>query len=104
MSDRKENKTQKMIEQLQKNSVHKRMTHQEAKERNERFKQFIKDKSVQAQLADVKATKRLKLLMDLYKAKSNEDVPRTAAYKVMNEVTESKTNSSKWKQNFFYSS
>ena len=94
MSDKKENKTQKMIEQLQKNSVHKRMTHQEAKERNERFKQFIKDKSVQAQLADVKATKRLKLLMDLYKAKSNEDVPRTAAYKVMNEVTESTTNSS----------
>ena len=95
MSDKKENKTQKMIKQLQKNAVKKRMTHQEAKERNERFKQFIKDKDVQAQLADVKATKRLKLLMDLYKSKSNEDVPRTAAYKVMNEVTESQTNPSK---------
>ena len=104
MSDKKENKTQKMIEQLQKSQVRKRMSHQEAKEQNERFKVFIKDKAVQAQLADVKATKRLKLLMDLYKAKANEDVPRTAAYKVMNEVSESKTNQSHWKQNFFYSS
>ena len=88
MSEKKENKTEKMIEQLQKNAVKKRMSHQAAKERNERFKAFIKDKDVQAQLADVKATKRLKLLMDLYKAKSKEEVPRTAAYKVMNEISE----------------
>lgn len=88
MSEKNENKTQKMIEQLQKNAVKRRMSHQEAKERNERFKAFIKDKDVQAQLADVKATKRLKLLMELYKAKSKEEVPRTAAYKVMNEISE----------------
>ena len=94
MSEKKENKTEKMIEQLQKNAVKKRMSHQEAKERNERFKAFIKDKDVQAQLADVKATKRLKLLMDLYKAKSKEEVPRTAAYKVMSEISESETKQS----------
>lgn len=88
MSEKNENKTQKMIEQLQKNAVKRRMSHQEAKERNGRFKAFIKDKDVQAQLADVKATKRLKLLMELYKAKSKEEVPRTAAYKVMNEISE----------------
>ena len=88
MSEKNENKTQKMIEQLQKNAVKRRMSHQEAKERNERFKAFIKDKDVQAQLADIKATKRLKLLMELYKAKSKEEVPRTAAYKVMNEISE----------------
>ena len=94
MSEKKENKTEKMIEQLQKNAVKKRMSHQEAKERNERFKAFIKDKDVQAQLADVKATKRLKLLMDLYKTKSKEEVPRTAAYKVMSEISESETKQS----------
>ena len=97
MSEKKENKTEKMIEQLQKNAVKKRMSHQEAKERNERFKAFIKDKDVQAQLADVKATKRLKLLMDLYKTKSKEEVPRTAAYKVMSEISESETKQSQWK-------
>ena len=97
MSEKKENKTEKMIEQLQKNAVKKRMSHQEAKERNERFKEFIRDKDVQAQLADVKATKRLKLLMDLYKTKSKEEVPRTAAYKVMSEISESETKQSQWK-------
>ena len=58
-------------------------THEQSRQRNEKFAEFIKSEEVQEQMKNMKKSKCLQFLRDQFKQKYNETIPASAAYKVM---------------------
>ena len=58
-------------------------THEQSRQRNQKFAEFIKSEEVQQQMKNMKKSKCLQFLRDQFKQKYNETIPASAAYKVM---------------------
>ena len=63
-------------------------THEQSRQRNEKFAEFIKSEEVQQQMKNMKKSKCLQFLRDQFKQKYNETIPASAAYKVMASIDE----------------
>ena len=63
-------------------------THEQSRQRNEKFAEFIKSEEVQEQMKNMKKSKCLQFLRDQFKQKYNETIPASAAYKVMASIDE----------------
>ena len=58
-------------------------THEQSRQRNQKFAEFIKSEEVQQQMKNMNKSKCLQFLRDQFKQKYNETIPASAAYKVM---------------------
>ena len=63
-------------------------THEQSRQRNEKFAEFIKSEEVQQQMKNMKKSKCLQFLRDQFKQKYNISIPASAAYKVMASIDE----------------
>ena len=63
-------------------------THEQSRQRNEKFAEFIKSEEVQEQMKNMKKSKCLQFLRDQFKEKYNISIPASAAYKVMASIDE----------------
>ena len=63
-------------------------THEQSRQRNQKFAEFIKSEEVQEQMKNMKKSKCLQFLRDQFKQKYNISIPASAAYKVMASIDE----------------
>ena len=63
-------------------------THEQSRQRNQKFAEFIKSEEVQQQLKNMNKSKCLGFLRDSFKQKYNVTIPASAAYKVIASVDE----------------
>ena len=61
-------------------------THEQSRQRNQKFAEFIKSEEVQQQLKNMNKSKCLAFLRDAFKDKYNVTIPASAAYKVIASV------------------
>ena len=61
-------------------------THEQSRQRNQKFAEFIKSEEVQQQLKSMNKSKCLGFLRDSFKQKYNVTIPASAAYKVIASV------------------
>ena len=61
-------------------------THEQSRQRNQKFAEFIKSEEVQQQLKNMNKSKCLGFLRDSFKQKYNVTIPASAAYKVIASV------------------
>lgn len=58
-------------------------THEQSRQRNEKFAEFIKSEEVQQQMKTISKSKCLGFLREQFKEKYNISIPASAAYRVM---------------------
>ena len=63
-------------------------THEQSRQRNEKFAEFIKSEEAQQQMKNMNKSKCLAFLRDAFKDKYNVSIPPSAAYKVIQTVDE----------------
>ena len=63
-------------------------THEQSRQRNQKFAEFIRSEEVQQQLKNMNKSKCLGFLRDSFKEKYNVTMPASAAYKVIASVDE----------------
>ena len=63
-------------------------THEQSRQRNEKFAEFIKSEEVQEQMKNMSKSKCLGILREQFKEKYNISIPASAAYKVMASIDE----------------
>ena len=63
-------------------------THEQSRQRNEKFAEFIKSEEVQEQMKNMKKSKCLQFLRDQFKQKYNISIPASAAYRVIASIDE----------------
>ena len=63
-------------------------THEQSRQRNEKFAEFIKSAEVQEQMKTISKSKCLGFLREQFKEKYNISIPASAAYKVMASIDE----------------
>ena len=63
-------------------------THEQSRQRNEKFAEFIKSEEVQEQMKTISKSKCLGFLREQFKEKYNISIPASAAYKVMASIDE----------------
>lgn len=63
-----------------------RRPHAKTQKRNEKFAEFITSDEAQALIKDIKNTKKLKTLVDAFKAKYSESIPLVTAYSIFNQI------------------
>ena len=61
-------------------------THEQSRQRNQKFAEFIKSEEVQQQMKNMNKSKCLGFLRDSFKEKYNVTIPASAAYKVIASV------------------
>ena len=61
-------------------------THEQSRQRNEKFAEFIKSEEAQQQMKNMNKSKCLAFLRDAFKDKYNVTIPASAAYKVIASV------------------
>ena len=61
-------------------------THEQSRQRNQKFAEFIKSEEVQQQMKNMNKSKCLGFLRDKKKKKYNVTIPASAAYKVIASV------------------
>ena len=63
-------------------------THEQSRQRNEKFAEFIKSEEVQEQMKTISKSKCLGFLRERFKEEYNISIPASAAYKVMASIDE----------------
>ena len=63
-------------------------THEQSRQRNQKFAEFIRSEEVQQQMKNMNKSKCLGFLRDSFKEKYNVTIPASAAYKVIASVDE----------------
>ena len=58
-------------------------THEQSRQRNEKFAEFIKSEEVQQQMKTISKSKCLGFLREQFKEKYNISIPASAAYRVI---------------------
>ena len=61
-------------------------THEQSRQRNQKFAEFIRSEEVQQQMKNMNKSKCLGFLRDSFKQKYNVTIPASAAYKVIASV------------------
>ena len=63
-------------------------THEQSRQRNEKFAEFIKSEEVQQQMKTISKSKCLGFLREQFKEKYNISIPASAAYRVIASIDE----------------